>query len=186
VKEDTIQPEPIQWGAQLTQPEVQAIFRLIIKRSPPSNDDDELTQAEVVLLTAANLLKSYGFHPSSVLMLIARLWPWLEDTDYRAMTFNVVDRRYVGWHYPDRSVMVDMTKGDEILPDQPLPRVLESVAYNLFELLERRKAIACGERASLWEGRDADSHTPHGEAPEGGDGLVEPQVLRDDAGASVP
>jgi hypothetical protein len=169
----------------LTRNETQALFRLVIKKPVPDSIDT-VEPAEAILVMAADLLKGYGFDWSSVLTLMARLGPWLEDMDYRAMTFNVVDRRYVGWHFPDRSVMVDMTTGDEIPPGQPLPTVLESIAYNLYELLNRQLAMARGERSSIWEGRDADRNTPRGEETEGIGDLGEPQVLRDDVGAPVP
>ena len=54
------------------------------------------------------------------------------------MMLNVVDRRYVGWNCMGKSVLVDMTTGDDITPDQALPTVFESSAYNLYELLKRR------------------------------------------------
>jgi hypothetical protein len=192
VKEDPVSAAGVHQTAGLTQTEVQAIFQLVIKRpataaarSSPSPADG-IPESEAITILAAGILKAYGFDQPSVLMVLARMWAWIEGDDDRALILTVVDRRYVGWNCLGRGVLIDTTTGDEITPSMAMPRVLESVAYNLYELLERRMATARGERVSLWEGRDAATYTPHGTATEDGDGLGEPQVLRDDAGASVP
>lgn len=174
----------------LTQTEMQAIFRLVIKRPsrPLPAATDNIPAAEAVLILAAGILKGYGFDSSAVLTLMARLWAWLEGgegDEERAITLNVIDRRYVGWNCMGRSVLVDMTTGDEIMMTQPIPTVLESVAYGLYELLKRRTAIARGERASLWEDRDATRHTARSQATEGIGGLGEPEVLRDGSGSLI-
>jgi hypothetical protein len=185
VKDDRVPIAMAQQTAGLTQHETQALFRLIVKKSTPF-PADTIHPAEAVLVLAAGLLKGYGFDSSSVLTLMARLWAWLEADEHQAVMLNVVDRRYVGWHCMGQGVLVDMLTGDDVPPERALPTVLESIAYNLYELLKRRTAMARGERSSLWEGRDAFSHTALGEAPEGVGGLGEPQVLRDDARAAVP
>jgi len=177
-------------GSGLAPAELQALFRLVVRRPPPS-PTDVVTTAEAVLVLAASVLKGYGVAQPLVLMVLARFWAWLEDDDGRGAMFNVVDRRYVGWGYVGmgcgaRNVLIDAATGADVAADRPLPRVLENVAYNLYELLERRLAMARGERALLWEGRDAPSQTPCGAEAEGGVGLGEPPVLRDDPGAPVP
>jgi hypothetical protein len=170
--------------AGLTRNETQVLFRLVIKKPMPESID-AVAVTEAVLVMAADLLKEYGFDWSSVLNLMSRLWAWLEADDHQALMLNVIDRRYVGWHCMEKSILVDMATGDEVSPARPLPTVLESIAYNLYELLKRQLAMARGERASLWEGRNAASPTARGEATEGVGNLGEPQVLRDDAGAVV-
>jgi hypothetical protein len=171
----------------LTEAEVQALFRLIIRRPAPRRNDDKLTTAEVVLITATNLLRgSYGFDLASTLAIVSRLWPWLEADDQQILMFNIVDRRYVGWTCREHSILIDAVTGDEVAPSQILSRVLESTAYNLYEMLDRQMALVRGARTSFWEGKDAPSQTPCGTAAADGDGLGEPQVVRDDPGAPVP
>jgi hypothetical protein len=172
---------------RLSQAETNALFRLVVKRPAPALDA-EVPAAEGALLVAADLLKAHGFDPASVLSLMGRLWAWIEDDDAprRVLMLNVVDRRYVGWHCLGKSVLVDMATGDEVPDIQAIPRILESIAYNIYELLERRKAIARGTRASVWEAGNAASQAPHGEAPQGRNGVGQPQVVRDDPGAPVP
>jgi hypothetical protein len=184
VTQDQVPIAKGQRPAGLTRNETQSLFRLVIQKPMPESIDT-VSAPEAVLTMAADLLKGYGFDWSSVLTLMSRLWAWLETDDHQVLMFNVIDRRYVGWHCMEKSVLVDMTTGDEISPARPLPTVLESIAYNLYELLRRQLAMTRGERASLWEGRDAASYTPRGEETEGGLGLGEPQVLRDDVGSSL-
>jgi hypothetical protein len=178
---------PIAAAPRLTQSETNALFRLVVKRPAPA-PDAEMPAAEGALLVAADLLKAHGFDMASVLSLMGRLWAWIEADDAlrRVLMFNVVDRRYVGWHRPGKSVLVDMTTGEEIPDMRAIPCILESIAYNIYELLGRRAAIARGTRASIWEAGDAASQAPHGEAPEGRNGVGQPQVVRDDPGAPVP
>jgi hypothetical protein len=174
------------WRATgLTQAEMRALFRIVVGRPLPAASD-AITTPEAVLILAAGLLKGYGFDPMAVLTLAARLWTWLGDDPQRTLLFNVIDRRYVGWRCQGRRIIVDMATGDEITQERELPHVLESVAYNLYELLERRLALVRGERTALWEGRDAPRPTPLGTPPEGGESLGRPPVLRDDADAPVP
>ena len=165
--------------------EVQALFRLVIKRPAPALTS-EITEAEAVLFLASGILKGHSFDPAVVLTILARMWAWLEDDIDRGMVLNVVDRRYVGWNRLGKSVLIDTVTGDEITPATSMPRILESIAYNLYELLERRTAISRGDRMTLWESKDATGHTPRSEAAENGDGLGEPQGVRNDTGAAVP
>ena len=169
----------------LTRADVKAIYRLIIKRQLPELEDP-LPAAEAVLIVTADLLKNYKLDAPSVLMVMARLWAWLEGNDRQGLMLNLVDRRYVGWSHLGQSVLIDMVTGEDVQPAQALPCVLESVAYNLYELLERRMALTNGTRASLWEDGDAGSQAARGEAPGGGDGLGRPPVVRDDLGPPVP
>jgi hypothetical protein len=172
--------------ASLTKSEVQAIFQLVIKYKQPPDLEAELSTAEALLLVAADLLKTYGFDPAYVLTVASRLWSWLGADDRQVLMINIVDRRYVGWN-PGPISLTDMITGGEVGPEQALSsRVLESVCYNIYELLDRRKAMARGERGSLWEGKDAAGKATCG-APGGGSAdLGEPQVVCDDLGAPIP
>ena len=138
--------------AGLAQTEIQALFQLVIKRAVPSPTDG-LSITEAMLVLAAGTLKGYGFDYPSVLTVMSHMWAWFGHgpVDHRSMIFNVIDRRYVGWSCAGRKVLVDMTTGEEIRPYQRLSRVLESIAYNLCELLARKMAMVRGERTSLWE-----------------------------------
>jgi hypothetical protein len=185
VTQDRISLDGNRQSLGLTKAELRAVYRLVFKKPLPA-PEEAVPVSEAVLVLAAGILGGYGFDSATVLTVMARLWAWLEDDSQQALMLNVVDRRYVGWHCVDQSILVDMTTGEEVSQDQAIPGILESVAYNLYELVRRRTAMARGERASLWEGRDAASHTARGEEAEGGLGLGEPRVLRDDAGASVP
>ena len=159
----------------LTQAEMQAIFRLVIRRAMPATSDD-VNESEAALFVAASILKGHGFDPSAVLTLMAQMWSRIEGDDVRAFIFNVVDQRYVGWNYRGRSILVDMNTGEELPHDRPLLPVGESTAYNPYVLLARR----------VREVQDAASHTPRDEAAEGGDGLGGSPVVRDDASPSIP
>jgi hypothetical protein len=169
----------------LTRAETQAIYQLVVKRPTPAAAD-EVPVSEAMLVLAAGLLKGYDFEPAAMLAILARLWTWLDDDAYRAIVINVIDRRYVGWSYAGDSRLFDTATGEEIPPSRVLPVILESVAYNIYELLERRAAMARGERASLWEVGDAAAHTAPGEASAGRGGLDGPHGVRDDAGDPVP
>lgn len=169
----------------LTRAETQALYQLVVKRPTPAAPDS-VPVSEAMLVLAAGILKGYGFEPAAVLAILAQLWAWLADDAYRAIVINVVDRRYVGWSYAGDSRLFDTATGEEIPPSRVLPVILESVAYNIYELLERRAAMSRGERASLWEVGDAAAHTPPGAAPAGRGGLDGSQRVRDDAGDPVP
>ncbi len=184
MNEDQALTEGAKQSTGLSPLEVQALFQLIIKRPVPALTS-EISEAEAVLFLASGLLKGHSFDPAVVMTILARMWAWLEDDTDHGMILNVVDRRYVGWNRLGKSVLIDTVTGDEITPATEMPRILESIAYNLYELLERRAAISRGERTTLWEGRDATGHTPRSEAAENGNGLGEPQGVRDDAGAVV-
>lgn len=173
-------------AAGLTQTELQALFQLVVKRPVPAMNEIIAT-TEGVLILAAGTLKSHGFDQPSVLMVMARLWGWLEaDDETHGMTFHVVDRRYVGWHSSAGEAMVDMNTGEDISRDKALSCVAEYIAYNLYELLERLTAITRGERVSLWERKDAAAQAPHGETSATSSDLDGSQVFRDNAGDLVP
>jgi hypothetical protein len=185
VSEDSTLTTGAKQATGLNPLEVQALFRLVIKRPAPALTS-EISEPEAVLFLASGILKGHSFDPAVVLTILARMWAWLEDDTDRGMVLNVVDRRYVGWNRLGRSVLIDTVTGDEITPATAMPRILESIAYNLYELLERRAAISRGERTTLWESKDATGHTPRSEAAENSGGLGEPQGVRDNAGAAVP
>lgn len=184
MKEDPLSVADTTNATGLTTSELRSVLRLIIKR-PAYALDEDVPACEAVLLMACGVLKGYGFDWPSVLTTMARMWAWLEGDDDRCLMLNVVDRRYVGWSCLGRSVLIDAATGDDVSPSMAMPSVLESVAYNLYELLDRRAAVARGERASLWEGRDAEGHTARGAAEEGGEGLGEPQVIRNNVGSPL-
>jgi len=184
VRENRVPMSAAQQTTQLTPAEMQAIFKLVLNRPVPVLTDD-LSRPEAILLVAANLLRGYGFNSSSVLMAMNLLWAAISHGDTPVLMLNVIDRRYVGWN-SKTPALIDMITGAGVPIAVAIPIVLESVAYNLNELLERRIAMARGERVSLWEGKDATGYAPPDEAPGSGGSLGRPPVFRDDPGHLVP
>jgi hypothetical protein len=169
----------------LSPAETQSLFRLVLRRDVPAAGE-ELPPAEAVLVVATDLLKGYGFAASAVLVFMGRFWTWLDGQGPGCTMLHVIDRRYAGWTVGEKSVLFDMTTGEEIPPNRAMPGFLESVAYDLGELVRRLGATARGERATIWEVEDAPAQAPRGAASGGGGGLGGPEVVRDDPGDPVP
>jgi hypothetical protein len=168
----------VRCSTQLTAAEIQAFFQFVIQRSVPAPADN-LTMIEAALLVAADLLKGYGFGIAPTLLILGRLKCALDAETLGVWVLNIVDRRCVGWSGPKENVMVDMTTGEDVKASF---RFLESIAYELHELIERRVALARGERPSLWEKAHAGGQASCGAAPGGGDGLGRPPVICDHPG----
>jgi hypothetical protein len=154
-----------------------SIFRVVMEKPVPA-DNDPIDRQTAIMLLAADLLHSELGESPLNLVVLKQIWETVGHAD-EPVLLHFVNDRYVGWAtLGTLPALFDMQTGKDV-PNEVEGPVIKSVAYSLAALLDHILAAGQG-------GRDADRHAARGSQEEGGGGLDQPAGVRDDLAPPVP